>query len=376
LEDLFAIGGIRLVTGGAESGAGRVADQPQLALGHVGQFDIVAVTNSAYAMPGAKHACARISLADFQHGAHDGLVNDGSRPAALRDHDGFAHGAIPRSFRAHSPVFLSGAMVLTRQKGRLASAAFSDDDDRIALGNAAIKVDDILIDEAHAAGRHGLANRPPFGRTVDAIAGVLVVLIDVEGARAERVCQAAGLTVLPFYQFRLALDHLGRRCPARPFPAVLDVGAAGPAEAVLAYSDAIADSLAAWLHQVKQPLVSVNDDGTGSLARRVDNNLPAELRLDLLVWHRRNRETAIGQRGIHQFRRSNPAIHADARNGASRLYGSGGDLVEPQRGHIHGGPRTSGEAEHGGCANPGKHGSAGDHFFGGGGPRLSGCHWH
>ena len=91
--------------------------------------------------------------------------------------------------------------------------------------------------------------RPPFGRAVDAIAGVLVVLVDVQRARAERIVEAAGLAVAPFLQFRLAGDHLGRRRPDRPFLAVLDVGAARPAEAVAADADAVADRLAARLHQ-------------------------------------------------------------------------------------------------------------------------------
>src|SRR5690606_19445514 len=145
------------------------------------------------------------------------------------------------------------------------------------LGDAAVEVDDVLVDEPHAARRHRLADRPPFRRAVDAVAGVAAVLVDIERAGAERVGQATGLAVLPFHQFGLALDHLGRRRPCRPFAAVLEVGAAGPAEAVLADADAVADRLAAGLHQIEQALLRAHDDGARRLAGRVDDDLPAEL---------------------------------------------------------------------------------------------------
>ena len=63
----------------------------------------------------------------------------------------------------------------------------SDDDDRVLPGNPAVEVDDVLVDQAHAARRHRLADAPPFGRAMDAVAGVLAVLVDVERARAERI---------------------------------------------------------------------------------------------------------------------------------------------------------------------------------------------
>src|SRR5690606_37521180 len=122
-------------------------------------------------------------------------------------------------------------------------AGRSDDQNRISLRNTVIEVDDILVDEPHAAGRHRLPDRPPFRGTVDAVAGVLAVLEQIQRPRAKRVVQPAGLAALPLHQFGLALDHLRGRRPGRPFAAILDIGAAGPAEAVLADADAVADRL-------------------------------------------------------------------------------------------------------------------------------------
>ena len=90
------------------------------------------------------------------------------------------------------------------------------------------------------------------GEPCTRIAGVLAVLVDVERARAERVVEAARLAAAPFHQLRLAGDHLLRRRPGRPFLAVLDVGAARPAEAVLADADAVAQRVAARLHPVEE----------------------------------------------------------------------------------------------------------------------------
>src|SRR5262245_45280801 len=116
----------------------------------------------------------------------------------------------------------------------------SDDDDWCLAGHAAIEVDHILIDHAHAAGRHGLADGPPLRRSMNPVTGVLIVSVEIECARTERVIEPAGLTAAPFLQFRLADDHLRGRGPCRPFLAVLDVRAALPAKAVTPDPHAIA----------------------------------------------------------------------------------------------------------------------------------------
>ena len=168
----------------------------------------------------------------------------------------------------------------------------------------------------------------PFGRAMDAVAGVLAVLVDVERARAERIGEAAGLAVLPFHQFRLALDHFRRRRPDRPFLAVLDVGAAGPAEAVLADADAVADGVAALLHEIELSLLQMDDDGAGRLAGLVDDDLAAELRLDLLIGHRRHFEAAVVERGVHDIGAGDVLVDADRR--ADRPHRAGDRVVQLQ----------------------------------------------
>ena len=54
--------------------------------------------------------------------------------------------------------------------------------------DAAVKVDDVLVDHADAAGRGGGADRRPFRRTVDTEQRVLSLFVEeIHGARAERV---------------------------------------------------------------------------------------------------------------------------------------------------------------------------------------------
>src|SRR5262245_34041024 len=127
-----------------------------------------------------------------------------------------------------------------RSAGRASRKFASDDDDRRLAADAVVEVDDVLVDQPHAARRLRLADRPPFRRAVHAVTGVDIVLVDIERTRAERIVEAAGLAVAPFLQLGLALDHLRRRLPHRPFLAVLDVGAAGPTETVAPDADAIA----------------------------------------------------------------------------------------------------------------------------------------
>src|SRR4051812_47920431 len=56
---------------------------------------------------------------------------------------------------------------------------------------AGIKVDDVLVDHADAAGGDAPANREGLHRAVDAVERVLVSLPEIERAGAERVARAA-----------------------------------------------------------------------------------------------------------------------------------------------------------------------------------------
>ncbi len=77
---------------------------------------------------------------------------------------------------------------------------------------------------------------------MDAEQGVLVALVEIERAGAERIVDAAG------HRGRQAFDALvdvGGRRPFRPFRHVADAGDAGEGEGFLADGDAVADRLAA-----------------------------------------------------------------------------------------------------------------------------------
>src|SRR4051794_33387777 len=76
--------------------------------------------------------------------------------------------------------------------------------------HALIKVLDVLVEHAHAARGDGLADAPRLVGAVNAEQDVAVALIEVEGARAERIVDAA-LHVAG--QLRLEADHGGGRAP-------------------------------------------------------------------------------------------------------------------------------------------------------------------
>src|SRR4051812_47820166 len=77
-------------------------------------------------------------------------------------------------------------------KARLACGldALADDDLRVQ-GNSVVKVDDVDVAHPDAARGHRMADLLRLVRAVDAIERVLVALVKVERARAERVVRAA-----------------------------------------------------------------------------------------------------------------------------------------------------------------------------------------
>ena len=104
---------------------------------------------------------------------------------------------------------------------------------------------------------------------------VLIALVKVERAGAERIIDAAG------HRGRQAFDALvdiGRGRPFRPFRHVADAGDAGEGESFLADGDAITDRLAAILDQIKVVIIGVDDDGAGQfLAVIVDDGAAERL---------------------------------------------------------------------------------------------------
>src|ERR1700730_2139094 len=89
-------------------------------------------------------------------------------------------------------------------------------DDLGADGHALVEVGDIGIDQPEAAGRNLGADRlRPVGAVDTGDGGP-----EIHRPRPERVTRAAGHEAR---QIWLALDHLRRRCPVRPFRLARDV---------------------------------------------------------------------------------------------------------------------------------------------------------
>src|SRR5690606_15295223 len=123
----------------------------------------------------------------------------------------------------------------------VAHGRIGDDDERTAFTHVVVEVDDVLVDHADTAGRHGPADGPDIRIAVDAIDRVPVAFVNVERACAQRIVQSrihAAIRDADGFQLRLARDHLVGRVPSRPFPLVGDVAApAGPGKAVPADAD-------------------------------------------------------------------------------------------------------------------------------------------
>src|SRR5215213_9860403 len=112
---------------------------------------------------------------------------------------------------------------------------------------------------------------------MDTVEGVLVALPEIEGASAKRIVGTSAHTNSALQctdltqEFGLPLDHFSWRIPIRPFLLVADRRDAGPAEALPADADAIADGAAAALDQVEEMILRIDDDGARRFYRRVVN---------------------------------------------------------------------------------------------------------
>src|SRR5690606_21612537 len=106
-------------------------------------------------------------------------------------------------------------------------------DDFGADRHALEQILDLVIDEAEAARRHGVADRFRRIGAVNAIDGVA----KVKGARSHRIAGAASHET---WQIGLALNHLGGRRPVRPFLLARDFQKARPFETFTADADAVA----------------------------------------------------------------------------------------------------------------------------------------
>src|SRR4249920_154148 len=117
---------------------------------------------------------------------------------------------------------------------------FLPDDNRGADRNALIEIGDVGVDQPETAGGYGGADGVGPVGAVDAVDGGA----EIHRAGAERI---AGATGHEARQIGLALDHLRRRRPVRPFRLARDVDETLPLESLAADADAIAQRAAVAL---------------------------------------------------------------------------------------------------------------------------------
>ena len=127
---------------------------------------------------------------------------------------------------------------------------------------AAVEVDHILVQQADAATRHMRANARRFVGAVNAVH----CAAQIHRARAKRIAWAAGHEAR---EIGLALQHIRRRQPIRPFRLALYGLDARPGKAVAADADAVADRLTATEHKIKIGVRGIDDDGAGRFRGRV-----------------------------------------------------------------------------------------------------------
>src|SRR5215831_4252064 len=154
---------------------------------------------------------------------------------------------------------------------------------RSAELHPAVEVDNVLVGEAYAARRDGLANVFRLIGTMDTVQRILAIGIEIEGARTHGVLRATGHIRR---QRPKALVLTGGWGPARPLRHAADLGDAGPALRLLSDSHAVADCLAVRLDQVEIATVGIDDDRSGRFPAMIIDDM-ALVRLgnsDLGVW--------------------------------------------------------------------------------------------
>src|SRR5208337_2082417 len=154
------------------------------------------------------------------------------------------------------------------------------DDDFGPDRHAIIEIADVRIDQAETAGRDGVADRLRLVGAVDAVDG----LAEIHCPRAHRIARSARHEAR---QVGLALDHLRRRAPVRPFLLARDLLQARPLEAVAADPDAIAKGAVVRLHEVEEAPFRVDDDGARRFRGAEEHLLPLVGAAELLLIRRR-----------------------------------------------------------------------------------------
>ena len=124
-----------------------------------------------------------------------------------------------------------------------------------------IEISHVVIDQAEAAGRHGLPDRFRRVGAVDAVHSVA----EIHCARSERV---AGATGHEARQIGLALDHFRRRMPIWPLGLARDLQQPLPGEAVAADAYAVTQRMRLIFDQIKMPPLGVDNDGARRCCER------------------------------------------------------------------------------------------------------------
>ncbi|CUX51047.1 hypothetical protein AGR7B_Lc60025 [Agrobacterium deltaense RV3] len=161
------------------------------------------------------------------------------------------------------------------------------DDDRCMIRHTLVKIDDVVVQEAHAARRNGFPDGLPFGIAVKTIERVLPVLKYIQCPRAERVLHAgvhASIGNRIFFQFRLTGYHFRRRLPSWPMLAPVDRAPALPGKSVPPNADAVTYGRAVLLDQIEETARRIDDDRPCCFSCWVWNTLAIELWIDLPIW--------------------------------------------------------------------------------------------
>src|SRR6185369_16195881 len=138
-----------------------------------------------------------------------------------------------------------------------------------------------------------------FGGAVDAVAGVLPVLEQIERPRAEWIASAAFHALRPFgVAFGVARDHRRGRRPVWPLLFFLHHTGAGKGEPFAADADAVTDRLVALLDQIEKTPMRIDHNSAGRMRRTIVDDLLEELRIDAGDIDRLHRELLGRERGI------------------------------------------------------------------------------
>src|ERR671916_771850 len=156
-----------------------------------------------------------------------------------------------------------------------------------------VEVDHVLVEHAHAAGGDLLADAPGLVGAVDAEQDVPAVLVEIEGAGAERVVEAR-LAVAR--QVGLEADHGAGGRPGGPDALAADRGDAAPGEPLLADADAVADRPALGLDEIEHALVDIDHDGAGLLGAVIGYRLAGVSRVHPAAVDEGHVERLVGDR--------------------------------------------------------------------------------